>query len=1537
MKQLRKIMYFVFLIMLVFPVVGQRKMEKLDRGVLAMPKSASQMFISWRHFATDIDEIGYNIYYSTTPTGTFTKLNSTPITNSTNYTAQLSTGTSAYTFIVKSVLNGVEKEEAGSYTVAKSTPICRIVKDYDFEPLPSEYSGVNAGMKFCWPADLNGDGKYDFVLDRLPGSIESDAESDDEVQQTLSTLIEAYSSEGQFMWRIKMGVNVKTSEGHGDMVTAYDMDGDGKAEVLMCVSEGTTFADGTVVTAANGTVTDYTGKVGSAPQWLSIVNGETGVEIDRILLPRLDEIATQQSNKWKHITGHFIIAYLDGIHPSLIYQFKNRQINGNFTGVHAAWRFIDGKLILQWSNLIPTEWAQFHQVRAGDVNGDGRDNFVEGGYVLDYDGSLLNRHQGGIVHGDRHCLADIDPDRPGLEHFIVQQRNSNTLGMAINDAKTGELIKGIYASGVIDVGRGFCGAFDSSTRGLQFCSTMNSNNLYDCKGKYISGALGTYPAETLWWGANLSRRNITSAGNDKNPTIDNFRIDLSPKSFYREVTLYHENNGHGTYYFNAPNAGRAAFWGDLLGDWREELIYCRNNKTGFVIIANWEETAIRQYTLMQNPAYRIQTTARGYYQTADVDFYMAADMPNPPIPPVQKSDLYYTTSGWIDNNDANDTYTDGKSIMFDIRGGNSTYTLNSNMSPSRLWLMNPIGADYTFNGSGKFTGSMDVIKSLQGDVTFNGDYEYTGTTRVSEGRLFVNGSLVSKVQLDARGVIGGNAVLNGGIVVETGLNVEGGRIEAGMPGILGTLTIVGNLNLPGRNNLAFDIDQTQTQQSDLLQIQGDFNVVGTNHTIIINPITTITAGTLTLITYTGTSNVTTANITVKGVEGIPYSLKIEDNAIKIEFTEPRSASIVEWKGGQSNIWDFQSMNFFNGATEDIFVPGDNVTFNDNAVSKTIVINETMPVSNMTFNNSIDYTISGDGVIGGIGGLTKSNVGKLSILNEENSFTGAVIVENSTLKVASVKNGNLPSSIGASTGDAANWIMKNATLQTAGLMATNRSMTIEEKLIVNNPTTNNSILISGNISGANAELEITGNGTLTLGGVNNLGKVTVKEGLLLLASADGNRYSMGNANIVLEGGVFRMFDINTASNTGTFSNNIDVPEGVYANWYLPSRWGLSGKLTGSGTIHINVPYIRSDFNGDWREFTGKIEFTKGSSYGSIRLNSATMRNLANADIHLGAGTDVYVASNGGGEVSTTNTITFGALSGEGALSGRNNYTIGAKGINSIYRGSISNGVGKLTKRGVGSLTLAGNNAYTGGTTIEAGTLILTNTTGSATGIGNVIVSNGATLMGTGTMSGSAQMSAGSTIAPGVSENSIGTLKIGANLVLRDDVKTIIKLTTSSNDKIKVDGNVTLKGTLELVRLSGTYNVGDKFTIFDVAGAINGNFTEIIPEFPAEGLIWDMSKITDGIVSIASATLVNSIDNTFVQIYPTMIDDVCHISFGDIVGNIKIELINHLGKTVYNNTTNADASFDINMSKFSSGLYVVKISTKENVLTYNIIKK
>ena len=1420
MKKLFTFLVVIFTLQFSF---AQRQSEKLDRGVVAMLKSTSQVYVSWRLFATDPDEIAFNVYRQI-GTDSPVKLNSSPITTSTNLLATISSSTSPSRIFVKPVMNDVEGAEEGSWNLSGNTTITRIVSDFNYQPLPSpEYDGISMNMKFCWPADLNGDGKYDYVIDRQNYGADTDEGSD--LTDYASPFVEAYTSEGAFLWRVKMGQNVKICDGHNDMVTAYDMDGDGFSEVLMAVSEGTTFPNGFVITDAEGVVHNYNSTAGSAPQWIAVVNGQTGNLIDTIGLAKADEIATERADKWKNIAGHFIIAHLNGITPSLIYQYKNRQVNGGFTGAYDAISLVGGQLVRNWSHRFFRENTEYesHQVRVADVDGDGKDEFVEISYVVDDDGTLLN-YAPNVAHGDRHCVTDIDPDRPGLEQFFIQQ--SNILGMGLWDVASGEMYKGVYLASVADVGRGTCAAFDPTRRGLQFFSTMDGYQMYDSKGNPITGATGQFPCEAIWWGSNMSRWHLTSADGSGYNLIFN-KYNSSTKGFDRDFpNLYGEG---GNYYLTGIYGKRAAFWGDILGDWREEIILPRRDASGFAVLSTDQVTSRRQYCLMQNPAYRCQTTAKGYYQTPDVDFYMAADMPKPPVAPVQKADEYIISA---DNLTA--AVANGKRVMFDIRNPNSTISVSENLTPDTLLLFNPKGKNLTFDftGSGKLSGTMLLLKSMQGDVTLNGNHDFTGKTRISEGRLFINGTIQSPVQLDARGVVGGSGKLAAGITLETGLNIEGGRIEAGNGTTLGSLTIAGNLTLVGRNNMHFDIDQTLTAKNDSLKIEGDFTVTGINHTIIINQLSPIQADTLTLITFTGSTNATVDNFSIKGLEGIPYTLLFDSNKIRLVLTEPRSAGTVTWTGAVNGIWNFQTRNFLNGSTPDFFVPDDSVYFNDNATTRGITLSETMPVAALDFNNTSDYSISGNGIISGSGGLKKTGAGKLSLLTSENSFTGGIDFSDGTLVVSSLKDGGLPSSIGASGSSSANWKMTNATLQSTALLSTNRNMTVVGKLTVNNPTTANSVFFSGNITGTGITLEVAGSGNLTLSGINNFSGTTVKSGKLISGSANANKTAFGSGKITLEGGTLQMFDVNTTSNTGPWTNEIEVPEGKSAWWNMPRRWIFNNKVTGAGTLTINVPYVRSDINMDWTGYSGRINFT-GSD---VRLNNTSARNMVNVHVDLGSGTNLYCANNGSGTV-TAQSVTFGALSGSGNMNGINTYTIGAKNTNTTYSGAISSGSGKLIKNGTGVLTLSGANLYTGGTDINAGTLVLKSAT--ATGAGYVTVKNDATL--------SLQTAACSAVTVGTTI----TLQSTAGLTLE------INPLTGQSDLINTT-NAALNGTLNIVKLgSGNFEAGQQFQIFNAAGSISGTFTQVLPVLD-NNLEWDLSHISEGYLYVENITAVPTIN-------------------------------------------------------------------------------
>ena len=194
------------------------------------------------------------------------------------------------------------------------------------------------------------------------------------------------------------------------------------------------------------------------------------------------------------------------------------------------------------------------------------------------------------------------------------------------------MIKKWYMNGVGDVGRGECIDMDETSRGLEMYSTMHG--YYDAKGNLLVDSDTDFPAEPLWWDGDLGREVLAPIGSD-GANIDIKKWDSVTKKMgrymYNNKPLYNEKS---SYYTKAQYGGRPAFMGDLLGDWREELVLMRRDSTGFCIISSWDVTEHRLYCLMQNPGYRMQATTKGYYQGPYTDYYLAYDMPAPPVPPM---------------------------------------------------------------------------------------------------------------------------------------------------------------------------------------------------------------------------------------------------------------------------------------------------------------------------------------------------------------------------------------------------------------------------------------------------------------------------------------------------------------------------------------------------------------------------------------------------------------------------------------------------------------------------------------------------------------------------------------------------------------------------------------------------------------------------------------------------------------------------------------------------------------------------------------
>jgi rhamnogalacturonan endolyase len=604
-----------------------RIMERLDRGIVAM-NTGKGVFVSWRLLGNEPTGTAFNLYRKG-GTGQAVLLNTSgPLTDRTNWTDTGAATSADNTYIVKTV-NGGQEESVGESLVLSARTPARQYLPIKLASLTSTTGGTYSVLH-AYVGDLDGDGEYEMVVKRVDSN-------------RGPIVVEAYKLDSKLLWRVNLGPNIETGNSTATSpILVADFDGDGKAEVVVKTGEGSVFGDGTRIGDTNGDgKTDYNShdsndmyQVLSGPEFVSVLEGTTGKE-----LARANFIERGKSTDWGDNYGHrmnFIfatVAYLDGVHPSFVMSRGDGELDNPKALTARAWNFRDGRLTQWWNwtaknyeNRLPAGHAlsDFHAIRAMDVDGDGKDEISWGGFTLDSNGELLFSTV--LSHGDRFIIADIDPDRPGLEQYAVQQNNTTLLGAALTDARTGEVLKTYHLTAKADVGRGEAAAIVPGQRGLQMWNS-NIAGIYNARGDELNTA-EPWPSLSIWWDGDLLRESFDGIGNEgHNPAIQKW--NNSTGKLDRLFSIY---NDGGSYAVICPYAGRPPLIGDILGDWREEVVLESADHTELRIYTTTIPTSYRMPTLMHDPAYRNTVNVKGYQQSTQVDYYLGEGMKFPVRP-----------------------------------------------------------------------------------------------------------------------------------------------------------------------------------------------------------------------------------------------------------------------------------------------------------------------------------------------------------------------------------------------------------------------------------------------------------------------------------------------------------------------------------------------------------------------------------------------------------------------------------------------------------------------------------------------------------------------------------------------------------------------------------------------------------------------------------------------------------------------------------------------------------------------------------------
>jgi len=684
-------------------------------------------------------------------------------------------------------------------------------------------------------------------------------------------------------------------------------------------------------------------------------------------------------------------------------------------------------------------------------------------------------------------------------------------------------------------------------------------------------------------------------------------------------------------------------------------------------------------------------------------------------------------------------------------GTNETLTTNvtANSSYSGLILDNA--------GVG---GTVSLVKTGSSTLTLNGANTYSGGTTISAGSISISsdGNLGKAPTTPSAA----NIILSGGatLTASTTMTLNENRGIGIGPSGSGAATLSSSSGILTYNGI---IANTGSATGGLTKAGAGIVALGGVNTYVGD--TTVSAGTLRVANVAAIpSGAGKGNVSVASGS----ALDLNGNVITVNGLSG-AGSVTSSVAGNAGI-----------------IVGDN--------------NQTSTFSGVISNGS------------GVVSLGKIGTGTLT-LSGTNSYTGGTTISGGTLSVASDANlGTVP---GVAT--AGNIVINGGTLSTSA------SITLDSRRgIAVGPVTGSG---SGTISPA------TGT-TLTYGGIiadngSGTGGLTKANTTGTLVLSGANTYS-GDTSVL--GGTLRLGNV-AAIPSGTGKGNLSLASGstLELNNLSPTVNGLSGtgtvtnNLTGPVTFTAGGNDAGGTFGGVMQDGNGTLSFTKTGSgtlvlsgvntySGNTTVNGGTLQLGVASALPSGLGKG-NVALNGTLDLAGFSTSVNG-LSGSGTVTNSSTtaatLTAGASDQTSTFSGNIQNGAGAvgLTKTGTGTLTLSGNNTFSGATNISAGTLAIGSTTGLSGNSTLTIAAAGTLdvngfnvtmdgLLGTGTITNNggsgATLTAGAggtssqfdgVITDGSPSSTISLNKSGSGTLTLTGVNTYSGSTTISNGTVSV---------------------------------------------------------------------------------------------------------------------------------------------------------
>lgn len=1438
---------------------AQRRTDQLDRGLIAM-KTARGMYLNWRIQADEYYDVSYIVYRDGHP------INDKPLSVS-NYTDAEGTINSKYT--VAAVVNGVVKD------------VSKVAKNWNtsYTEIQLNHEGIKSTLvpNDATCADVDGDGELEIImkfdnLSEMEQSYPKYGPKIDGVDTKEYTIFECFKLDGTRLWWINCGPNMADFQNNEQNIMAYDWDGDGKAECVMRATDGLTMHMGNGETYTVGDPnSNVRGANGGGVNWfictdgeyLLYFNGETGAKYQEMPYPlKLREtpgadLATEWGHSgWQHRSSkHFFGApYFDGKKPSIFlargiytrHKMIAYDVNPTTHQLTQRWR---------WDCNAGGPWKGqgYHNYCVADVDWDGRDEIVFGSMVIDDNGKGLSTT--GYGHGDAEQVGDLDPYLHGHEVFACMEDNPGT---NYRDATTSKVYYRYIAGS--DVGRCMAGNFSNAFPGSMGTPTdIGPISLVTCKTIPGITEAGVNQNMRIYWDGDLLEETFNYV-NGKNTA--------GCIAKYGSWSPIYTMEGSMT---NNDTKGTPCFQGDILGDWREEVIM-RTADNNIRIYSTPTATKWRIPSLWYDHQYRNAMVWQmcGYNQPPRPSYFLGELEGITMAPPT------LTTTGRIEvlDNGTINSSLNGQHVMVS-ETSNSNITIEDGAQPAILtfnvptWVQGTAPSECTTKNTkinyetytctvtgGGISGKGRLVKQGDGILELpKVDMTHTGETNIWAGVLNFDGTMKnSPLWLNRFAELNSDGGQFRSIKMDYASILRPGRADN-----CGTITTDSLLLGFGSRVI---IDLYEDFSADQINIKF-LNIETKNWQHgpeYLNPIIEVV--------YHGEGDIEPGKYLIgkateiKGsindiqIEGVSSNKKAtlitEEGNLYIIIEGMRSATTINWTGSESTVWDLDNTaNFTKEDEKSTFVTGDDVFFGDDATQFNVTINSELETDTIFVENTKAYTIQGAGSLTGNSTLNKNGKGLLTI-KTENSYTGGNRISGGAVIVTSLANSTqAKGNLGAVTTSASKFIIENGgELRTTATVTNGSAIKFESEAggIINNSA---DFTVDRAMTGT--KLTKKGSGWMKL----NVSNTSLNTLVITAGTVQCLNSNTPAKTVEFQGGTLR-------ENTST-SYTINVPQGKQGYWYMANRSNYSNKITGAGTLTAycvtekgtNYYATRTAVQCDFSNFEGTLIPTSSLDDPSVlRFTLNTSSGMPKGTMNIASNVEVQ---------NSGKTFRIGKLTGSGALGGGCTFSNGTSvGANTWQVGNDANwgcsvkvtSNSNLVKLGTGKITWSGANTNTGATTIKEGELCIT--TSGKLGTGKLTIAQGATFSGANSTSKqleNASVEVNGILRPGSYNGAFsGTLFFsGKNVTLNQSAVLIVgtnKCATASVNgctNLQNIGTLTINGTIRIVPISGnTLAVGDSIRLWS-------NVTKFVGTPTIEGtngIEWDDSRISEGLLFVKS---------------------------------------------------------------------------------------